>query len=272
VLADLQHRFGVGRICVVADRALISADNVDVVTDSGFGHVLATKLHRDPTCAEAFAAAAAPDAVWVPVPDAHSATCDVSLDDGRRAVLVASFERCQRDTLRTAELVAGRYVLVTSLDRNAASTATVVRAYRPTAGRRAPLPGAQGLLASPARPPLHRATRPRSRRRVRLRLDHRSPITAALAAADVRDPDLPNQDLSVARALRESDRIRRATLATPASPPPTGTAPRSPDQRRPDPDVVEASLTRAPAHQHCREPPAELGSESAPHGSAARQP
>ena len=72
VLDDLQHRFGVGRICVVADRGLISADNVDVVAGHGFDHVLATRLHRDPTCAEALDAVGRPDAVWVPVPAANS--------------------------------------------------------------------------------------------------------------------------------------------------------------------------------------------------------
>lgn len=35
VLADLAQRFGVGRICVVADRGLISADNIDVVAAAG---------------------------------------------------------------------------------------------------------------------------------------------------------------------------------------------------------------------------------------------
>ena len=37
-------------------------------------------------------------------------------------------------------------------------------------------------------------------------------ITAALAAADIRDPDLPDQHLSAARALRELARIRAVTL------------------------------------------------------------
>jgi hypothetical protein len=37
----------VGPICVVADRGLISEDNVGTVTGQGFDHVLATRLHRD---------------------------------------------------------------------------------------------------------------------------------------------------------------------------------------------------------------------------------
>jgi hypothetical protein len=104
VLADLQSRFGVGRIPVVADRGLISADNVDALGAQGFDHVLATRLHRDPTCAAALEASCRPDARWVPVPEARSAACEVRVD-GKRAVVVASFERWMRDSTRTAELV-----------------------------------------------------------------------------------------------------------------------------------------------------------------------
>ncbi len=104
VLADLQRRFGVGRIPVVADRGLISADNVETLRNQGFDHVLATRLHRDPTCAAAIEASSHRDARWVPVPHARSAACEVSVD-GRRAVVVASFERWVRDSTRTAELV-----------------------------------------------------------------------------------------------------------------------------------------------------------------------
>jgi hypothetical protein len=106
VLEDLAERFGVGRICVVADRGLISEDNVDIVAGQGFDHVVATRLHRDASCAAALQLSAAPDARWVPVPAANSAACDVMLPDGRRAVVVASAERHHRDTVRTAELVA----------------------------------------------------------------------------------------------------------------------------------------------------------------------
>ena len=195
VLADLSRRFGIGRIPVVADRGLISADNVETLHHQGFDHVLATRLHRDPTCAAALEASARPDARWVPVPTARSAACEVRVE-GKRAVVVGGFERFARDSTRTAELVertsgklrglearvragslldpakigraaqrilgdsgvarlfdievgrgrfvwhyreaaldyeellAGRYVLVTSLTPAQASTATVVMAYR----------------------------------------------------------------------------------------------------------------------------------------------
>ncbi|MDH4119968.1 MAG: IS1634 family transposase, partial [Acidimicrobiia bacterium] len=45
VLEDLRGRFPVGRICVVADRGLISAANLDAVQGAGFAHIIATRLH-----------------------------------------------------------------------------------------------------------------------------------------------------------------------------------------------------------------------------------
>ena len=278
VLEDLQARFGVGRICVVADRGLISEDNVQTVVGQGFDHIFATRLHRDKTCAEALQRSVAPDAVWVPVPTAHSAACDVTLADGRRAVVVASLARHHRDTVRTAELVArtetkllaledrvragrlvdagkigraaqrilgasgvgrlfdveiaegrflyhyneaafayedllaGRYVLITSLTADHTSTAQVVTAYRQ-------------LLAVERRfrvlkDFLHlRPVRHWTERRVRGHIAVcvyaavlEALIERTLADADVRDPDLADQHLSAARALRELHRIRHVTL------------------------------------------------------------
>ena len=106
VLSDLRDRFGVGSICVVADRGLVSEANLDALSSGGFDHVLATRLHRDTACTEALEASTAPHVSWVPVPEANSAAADVTLADGRRCVVVASFERHSRDTFRTAELVA----------------------------------------------------------------------------------------------------------------------------------------------------------------------
>ena len=117
VLDDLQARFGVRQVCVVADRGLISTDNVDTLGHKGFAHVLATRLHRDPTCAEALETADRDDARWVEVPDVHSRACDLILADGRRAVVVASDERHERDTLRTAELVARTEAQLLALER-----------------------------------------------------------------------------------------------------------------------------------------------------------
>ncbi len=104
VVKDLSARFGLSAIPVVADRGLISADNVESLGDQGFEHILATRLHRDATCAAALAASARPDVQWVAVPEANSAVAEVMVE-AKRAVVVASFERFVRDGARTAELV-----------------------------------------------------------------------------------------------------------------------------------------------------------------------
>jgi len=277
VLGDLQRRFGVGRIPVVADRGLISADNVETLGAQGFDHVLATRLHRDPTCASALEASSATDARWVPVPDARSAACEVTVG-GRRAVVVASFERWVRDSTRTAELVertaqklralearvregslvdaakigraaqrilgasgvgrlfdieiakgrflwhyrepaldyeealAGRYVLVTSLSPDAASTAQVVMAYRRLIEIERRFRVLKDFLH--LRPVFH-WTEQRVRGHVAVCV-YAAVIEALMAAdlraADVADPDIDDQHLSPTRALRELARIRAVTL------------------------------------------------------------
>jgi transposase len=278
VLTNLAARFGVERVCVVADRGLISADNVDIVAGHGFDHVLSTRLHRDPTCRQAVEASAAPTATWVPVPAANSAACDVTLADGRRAVVVASFERHQRDTVRTAELVAGteaklshlqrrvrdgelvdagkigraaqrilgaspvarlfdveiaegyflyhynedafayeallagRYVLTTSLTAADASTAQIVEMYRQLQAVEHRFRVLKDFLHL-------RPVRHWTERRVRGHIAMcvyaaviEALIEQALRSADVRDPDLPDQHLTAARALRELHRVRTVTL------------------------------------------------------------
>ena len=277
VLDDLATRFGVGRVCVVADRGLISADNVEVLDGHGFAHVLATRLHRDPTCAAALTAATTDDAVWVDVPDSSCTACEVTVD-GRRCVVVSSPERLARDTVRTAELVArteaklvalewrvrdglltdpgkigraaqrilgpsgigrlfdveigpgrflyhyndtafayeeqlaGHYVLTTSLTTDRGVHHPGRHRLPPAATDRSPLPSPQRLPPPASRAALHRATRPRAHRHLRLRLHPRSPHRPDLHTGDVRDPDLPDQHLSSARALRQLDRIRAVTL------------------------------------------------------------
>ena len=278
VLADLAERFGVGRICVVADRGLLSVDNVEVVAGHGFEHILATRLHRDPTCAEALEASTAPSAQWVPVATANSAACDVTLADGRRCVVVASYQRWRRDTTRTAELVAqteakllalewrvhdghlvdagkigraaqrilgaspvarlfdveiaeghflyhyndeafaydellaGRYVLTTSLGTAQASTAHVVTMYRQLLDVEHRFRVLKDFLH--LRPVRH-WTETRVRGHIAVCVYAaviEALITQSLRAADVRDPDLPDQHLTAERALRELHRIRNVTL------------------------------------------------------------
>ncbi len=278
VLDDLATRFGVGQVCVIADRGLISVDNVDELAHHGFAHVLATRLHRDRACAQALDAVAGDDVQWVPVPEARCSACEVTLDDGRRAVVVASAERHERDTLRTAELVArteakllalearvrdgrlvdagkigraaqrilgpsgvgrlfdveidtgrfvyhynddaiayetllaGRYVLLTSLTRAQASTAQVVLAYRQLTQVEARFRVLKDFLHLR---PVYHWTEQRVRGHVALCVYAaviEALMTADLAAAGVTDPDLDDQALTPGRALRELARIRAVTL------------------------------------------------------------
>ena len=88
VLDDLQARFGVGRIALVADRGLISDDNLAQVTAAGFDHVIATRLHRDPDVAAVLEAAAADDTTWVRVRRDRTA-CEM-IHEGCRHVVVDS--------------------------------------------------------------------------------------------------------------------------------------------------------------------------------------
>jgi len=277
VLEDLKARFGVGGICVVADRGLVSAENVQTLAAQGFSHVLATRLHRDPACAAALAASSGRDALWVPIPDANSAACDVVVD-GKRHVVVAGLERYQRDTTRTAQLMAraeerlralerrvrdgelvdaakigraaqrilgdsgvgrlfdiemgkgrflwhydedamayeqllaGRYVLTTSLSAAQAPTAAVVRAYRQLLETEDRFRVLKDFLR--LRPVRHWTER-RVRGHVAVCV-YASVIEAlvarALSDADVRDPDVADQHLSAPRALRELGRIHAVTL------------------------------------------------------------
>ena len=277
VLTDLATRFGVGRVCVVADRGLISADNVDLLDGHGFAHVLATRLHRDPTCAAALDAATVDDAVWVNLPDSSCTACEVTID-GRRCVVVSSPQRLQRDTVRTAELVArteaklvalewrvrdglltdpgkigraaqrilgpsgvgrlfdveigpgrflyhyndaafayeeqlaGHYVLTTSLTPTEASTVQVVTAYHQLQNIEHRFRVLKDFLH--LRPVRH-WTEQRVRGHIAICVYAsiiEALITRDLHAGDVRDPDLGDQHLSCARALRELDRIRAVTL------------------------------------------------------------
>ncbi|MCY4370948.1 MAG: hypothetical protein OXF41_16370 [bacterium] len=115
VLADLAERFALRRICVVADRGLISVANVEAVTDAGFDHLLATKLRRDAVTAQALAAID-DDTAWVEIAQRRCRAADVALDDGTRAVVVESDARARRDTARTAEIVAATEAKLSALE------------------------------------------------------------------------------------------------------------------------------------------------------------
>ncbi|MGH9092688.1 MAG: IS1634 family transposase, partial [Acidimicrobiales bacterium] len=278
VMADYQARFGVGRIALVADRGLISENNVAQVEAAGFDHVLATRLHDSADVQAALQAARSPDAHWVPVKDANSAACDVRVD-GERFVVVASLPRWVRDNVRREQLLsraedklialearvragrladpakigaaadrilrdsgvarcfvttvregsfswdydqealhyeedllAGRYVVTTSLSTEQASTENVVRSYRAlqrVERRFRVLKDFIGLR------PVYHFTERRVRGHIALCVQAAT-IEAVmgkdLASARVMDPDLDGQVLSARRALAELNRIRRVEL------------------------------------------------------------
>lgn len=278
VMADYQRRFGTGRIALVADRGLISENNVAEVAAAGFDHVLATKLHDRDEVEAALDAARQPDALWVPVKDANSAACEVHIE-GVRYVVVASLPRFARDNVRRKQLLerveqklialeervrkgtiadpakigaaadrilrdsgvarcfttivrqgsfswdydqealhyeedllAGRYVITTSLDAEAATTETIVRYYRAlqrVERRFRVLKDFIGLR------PVYHWNEGRVRGHIALCVlaaTIEAVIGKDLATAGVMDPDLPGQVLSARRALAELNRIRRVEL------------------------------------------------------------
>lgn len=284
VLEDLASRFGVGGICVVADRGLVSEGNLGELSARGFDHVLATRLHRSPQVAAVLGAATRPDAQWHPVPQADSAVCDLT-HDGQRFVVALSAQRLGRDTTRTAQLVArteaellalearvragrlndatriaqaaarildrsgvarlfdteiapgrflyhyredalayeeellaGRYVLATSLTPTQASAPQVLLAYRRLLEVESTFRVLKDFLELR---PVYHWTEQRVRGHIAicvLAAVIEALIEQDLTRAEVADPDLPHQTLTPRRALRELGRIRRVTLNVAGTP------------------------------------------------------
>ena len=274
VMTDLQARFGVGRIALVADRGLISEENLDLVQAGGFDHVLATRLHRDPTVAAVLEAAAGEQAVFVAVGDDGTKATEVVYEQ-RRYVVVDSPRRHMRDDARRQELLAatedglialservrkgrlvdpakigaaadrilrdsgvarcfstkiahglftwdyneramdyeekllaGRYVITTSLEEKTASTAQVVAHYKSLQSVERRFRVLKDFLA--LRPVFHY-----SEKRVRghvaicvLAAVIEAVMAIDLGEAKLTDPDLGDQVLSARRALRELERVR----------------------------------------------------------------
>jgi transposase len=106
VLEDLTRRFAVGRICVVADRGLITDDNIAEVEAAKCDWLFATKLRRRKDVAAVLAQAAdADDDAWVEVERFGSKVLETSHDD-KRYVVVFSASRERRDVARRLQLVA----------------------------------------------------------------------------------------------------------------------------------------------------------------------
>lgn len=273
VMAELQARFGVGRIALVADRGLISETNLADVAAAGFDHVIATRLHRDADVATVLAQAAEPDTVWVPAGGERTA-CDINLD-GRRHVVVDSPARRRRDDRRREQLLertedklialaervrtkrlvdaakigaaaqrilgpspvsrcfttsigegrfgwdydqaaldyeqrllAGRYVLTTSLTTQQASTAEVVAHYQSLANVEHRFRVMKDFLG--LRPVFH-WTEQRVRGHIAvcvLAAVIEAVIANNLTAAHIEDPNLEGQIITPRRALAELNRIR----------------------------------------------------------------
>ncbi len=274
VMTDLQARFGVGRIALVADRGLISEENLALVQANGFDHVLATRLHRDPVVAAVLEAAAGEQAVFVPVGDDGTKATEV-VYESRRYVVVDSPRRHVRDDARRQELLAatedglialaervrkgrlvdpakigaaadrilrdsgvarcfstkithgvftwdydekamayeekllaGRYVITTSLDQKTASTAQVVAHYKALQSVERRFRVLKDFLA--LRPVFH-YTEKRVRGHVAicvLAAVIEAVMALDLVGAKLTDPDLEGQHLTARRCLRELERIR----------------------------------------------------------------
>jgi transposase len=103
VMEDLQKRFGVGKIALVADRGLISEDNLAEVGSHGLEHVMATRLHHDEDVAAVLEQANGPDTSWVAVAEARSFATEIAHGE-RRFIVVFSPTRYFRDRARHAQL------------------------------------------------------------------------------------------------------------------------------------------------------------------------
>ena len=106
VLEDLTRRFAVGRICVVADRGLITDANIAEVEAASCDWLFATKLRRRKDVAAVLAeAAAADDDAWTKVERFGSRVYETSYQGGRYVVVFSS-ARERRDTARRLQLIA----------------------------------------------------------------------------------------------------------------------------------------------------------------------
>lgn len=100
------ERFGIGPLCVVADRALISTDTLSAIDAAGYDYVIATtadRVLRDSGSRPPLRGRGRPRALHVPL---------------------------QRRRYGLCEILAGRYVLVTSLGTEGDHAAQILRRYR----------------------------------------------------------------------------------------------------------------------------------------------
>jgi transposase len=132
---------------------------------------------------------------------------DVEIDEGH---FLYHYDEAALDY--EEQLLAGRYVLATSLSPAQASAPEVLRAYRRLLEVESTFRVLKNFIALR---PVYHWTEQRVRAHVGvcvLGAVIEALIEADLRRADVRDPDLPDQVLSPRRALRELGRIRSATI------------------------------------------------------------
>jgi hypothetical protein len=274
VMTDLQERFGVGRIALVADRGLISEANLDEVASRGFDHVIATKLHRDAEVEAVLEQANEPDTIWQPAPETRSFCAEITRDD-KRFVVVFSPVRYFRDRARhlhlcsriedglialgvrvrsgrlsdpakigaaadrilrsspagrcfevhikaghfswgynekarryDEEVLAGRYVISTSLDKSEVPATKVLSYYRNLQSVERRFRVMKGFLALR---PMYHWTDERVRGHVALCVlaaTIEAVMARDLVAAKVMDPDIPAQHMTPRRALSILKEVR----------------------------------------------------------------
>jgi len=120
VLEDLTRRFAVGRICVVADRGLITDDNIAEVEAAQCDWLFATKLRRRTDVAAVLADAAdADEDRWQEVETFGSRVLETTYDNSRY-VVVFSNARQRRDTARRLQLIARVEAQLLALEKRVA--------------------------------------------------------------------------------------------------------------------------------------------------------
>ena len=274
VMADLQARFGVGRIALVADRGLISEENLALVAANGLTTCWRRAFTGTRQSPRSWRLPPANRRVFVAVGDDGTKATEV-VYESRRYVVVDSPRRHVRDDARRQELLAatedglialadrvrkgrlvdpakigaaadrilrdsgvsrcfstkiahgvftwdydekamdyeekllaGRYVITTSLDNKTASTAQVVAHYKSLQSVERRFRVLKDFLA--LRPVFH-YTEKRVRGHVAicvLAAVIEAVMALDLARAKITDPDLGEQFLRARRALRELERIR----------------------------------------------------------------
>ena len=214
VMADLQQRFGVEQDRSCRRPRAHQRGQPRRGPKEQLDHVLATRLHRDPSVAAVLEAAASHDASFVAVGDDGTQATEVTYES-RRYVVVDSPppSRARRpgeqSSSRGPRTGSSRSLVVCAL----AASWIPPRSVLPATGSFA----TRGSLVafaprSPALRPVFHYTEKRVRGHVAvcvLAAVIEAVMTLDLAGGKDTDPDLEGQNLTARRALRELERVRR---------------------------------------------------------------